>query len=161
MSRGKFLRKSLFVSVPAAFDGIDNDLRDLIKVPVDVEDVRTPDGGFALSGRAENTSILIDFRELPARFDATKALRDCELIRDIITKNPSGVEEVIAAMKAAAVGEERQRRVQSLLGRLGLTERAFAQKGGGFVWLLVLLAVGASGCFGHIKPYIKADKKPK
>ena len=148
-----------FVSVPAAFEGADSDITDVIKVPIEFEHTRSDLEHTYISGGASNSALLFDLRELPSRFDAKKALRDCDLMRDIIANNPADIEEIVKSVRAVALGEGDREHVGTLLRRLGLSERAFADQGGGFIWILIFLVVTSAGC-AHLKPYVKPDPKP-
>jgi len=63
----------------------------------------TPTSRAAL-GIAHFSSIFGNF----PRFDTKKALRDCDLMRDIIANNPADVEELVKSVRAALGEGERE-----------------------------------------------------
>jgi hypothetical protein len=145
-----------FVSIPGAFEPPVRSLADVVKIPVEIASEVDDHGATHVTAYGSASSVLIDFRDLPSGFDAARAARDCDLLKDMIQSHPETLQELLQAVRAAAHGDGRADHVSALLQKVGLLESSFVARGGGWIWLLVLLAAGCA----HLKPYVKPDKPP-
>lgn len=128
-----------FTSVPEAFKSADPELRNFLKfLPPAAE---TP----KLS--ADTRWILVDLAEIPSRFDFTKALADCEIIKTVLRNGRPAIERAVPLMKQSAVhpNEDATREAGRLFKEAGFTEEDFLAKEGGFFWIVVI-ALLAAGC---------------
>lgn len=139
-----------FVPYPGAFHAGDPRLATLIKVPLRTRP-RSPHGNNATEwDDFLKEFILIDLREFPDMLDTERAIKDCELVSELLKSHSSEIQELIASVKASALRRSEVARVNEILSRIGFTETIFVERGGGFLWLLTVLL--AAGC-GHVLPY--------
>lgn len=139
-----------FAPFPGAFHAADPGLATLIKVPLSTR------------GRAPNAHdtenevpflkefVLIDFREFPDTLDTGKAIKDCQLVSELLQAHPDEIRELIQNVKSAALGRGGQEKIREILYQIDFTESSFVERGGGFLWLLIVLL--AASC-GHVMPY--------
>jgi hypothetical protein len=87
---------NVFNSDPNGFDGSDERLQHVVKVPVKIDE--TSRSGSRKTTSANN-ALLIDLREFPENFDVTKAIRDCELLKDLLGSKPQAIGQLVKAVK--------------------------------------------------------------
>ena len=139
-----------FAAVPQAFAGADGSLAYAFKAE------------FAAVPAAGDTSrtvlitpfdrALLDFGAVNLKdIDPAKIARDCELLGKVAQDNPEALHQIIGALGTNAGREERAAALATVK-RLGLTEEAATQAGGGLLGFL--LFAGAAlllSCSAHCK----------
>jgi hypothetical protein len=90
-------------------------------------------GGFAIS------TDYVRHLKLPTSIkaeDLQRAQKDCEILAGKIRSHP---EEMSALLAAALRNDVAQ--AKELARKLGMTEEAFANEGGGFLWIVVIVVL--------------------
>lgn len=124
-----------FAAVPQAFEGADGSLAYALKpefaaVPAPGDTSRT-----VLVTPFDRA--LLDFGAVNLDdIDTAKIVRDCELLKKVAQNNPQELRQIIAALRTGA-GDDEQAAALATVQRLGLTEAAAAQAGGGLLGLLL------------------------
>lgn len=139
---------TLFVSLPDQFGGAaPESLRHFVKVGF--ESVLHKDGrvGTAFSPQW----LLLDLAMIPTgKLDLAKVTKDCDLVKEIVSKHPEHLQSLLVAVhRAMNDSENRFGEVDRITKEIGLREDAFVSKGGGLIWLIALAVLGAAGCFAH------------
>lgn len=132
-----------FVAIPDAFQDAEIGLRNAVKfecTTVFSEEHR-------LQTEFSTDRILIDLGAIDAStLSFNKLARDCDLIKEIAQKNSVDLKDLLTSLQSGAA--EEIARAAKVARKIGLTEEQFAQRGGGFLIVVVLvgIAVGAGGC---------------
>ena len=162
----KVLRESVpaagsFVSMPDAFPEADNEIRNAPKMEFTTE--------YSSANRIQSyfstDKLLVDLAAVDsAQINFDKMAADCDLIKDVIARFPVEIQQCLVELQSGEAASIRK--VDELLNKIGLTEKRFADNGGGLLWLLLPVVIGAlgSGCTGanSNKPYKKpTSPKPK
>jgi len=70
----------------------------------------------------------------PASFDLKKTERDCDLIKEMLQSHPEAIEQLMGALADEKGGKIAQvLEVSEVLEKIGFTEKAAVEKGGGFL----------------------------
>ncbi|KAJ6445242.1 hypothetical protein O9K51_00001 [Purpureocillium lavendulum] len=95
---------------------------------------------------------LIDLTEVDTRdIDYKKLERDCELLKDVINNNHDEIGMVLRLVCSGKATLETIGSTAATLDKIGFTEKAFRDKGGGLIGLIVvavacMLIAGCDGC---------------
>lgn len=98
----------------------------------------------AVSDRA-----LIDFAEVdPAEINYDKLKRDCDLMKLALENHRNEIDQALRLVCAGDASTDDIGTVAALLTKVGLTEEAFREQGGGMVGLIIAIAaiMLAAGC---------------
>ena len=139
-----------FAAVPQAFEGADGSLAYAFK-PEFVAVPATGDASRPVLVTPFDRALL-DFGAVNLNdIDTAKIVRDCQLLQKVAQDNPEELRQILAALRTGAGREERVAALATVK-RLGLTEEAATQAGGG---LLGLLLFGGAclllSCAAHCK----------
>jgi hypothetical protein len=151
-----------FVSLPEAFPGADPGVKYAPKIQLDT--VRSEDTKrFQLEHVWLPHRILIDLQAVdPDAFDPDVIVADCDIVKSIVREHPKKVQTILSAFQEGAP-YSRIERAGELMKELGWTEKSVARRGGGFLWLLIILAAGCAGgcgsCRGSDSDVAKGIKK--
>jgi hypothetical protein len=137
-----------FVAIPTAFPVVDPGVRNAVKLE------------FATVFSEENVvetlfstdRVLVDLGAVdPTSLDFTRLAKDCDLLKEIAVKYPNELKECLIALQTG--GSAGVEKAEEITKRIGLTEEKFMEKGGGFIFIVVLvgIAVGAGACGGALK----------
>lgn len=104
--------------------------------------------------------LLIDLKAVDAsQFDARQLIRDCELLIEAARTAPEQLQEMLAAF-APHVPHDRILDAFETAKRLGLTEEQASESGGGFIVLLVFVALLLASCGKNCAHTKAATKQP-
>jgi hypothetical protein len=136
-----------FVSLPEAFEGVDDAFKFAPKIELRTarfDDSRHP---LKIDHVMSPHTLLLDLEAVDAQaFDASKLIRDCELIKAAAEKHPKELKSILAAF-GADVSHDRILEAAKTAEKIGISENQGLKKGGGFlIVLLVVAAVVLSGC---------------
>ncbi|MBZ5713014.1 hypothetical protein [Nannocystis pusilla] len=140
-----------FAAVPQGFRGADGSLAYALKPEFTAVPTAGDPSHVLLVTPPDR--VLLDFGAVdPADLDPAKLARDCEIIRCAALADPDALRRIVAALRPDATRAEQEAAVQAA-ERLGLTEAAAADAGGGLLGVVVI--VGAclfASCFtAHCK----------
>lgn len=131
-----------FLSVPDAFPGVDSEVKNVVKF--EFKTVFSDDN--EVQTLLSTDLALIDIAAVdPEKLDYKKMAVDCDLIKEIVEKHPDELKECLIALQAGdALGVQK---AEEITKRIGLTEAAFVEAGGGFFWLIIPIIIAATaGC---------------
>jgi hypothetical protein len=136
-----------FVSLPEAFEGADDAVKFAPKMAVATarfDDSRHP---LKLDHVMLPHMLLLDLEATDATaLDVGKIIRDCELVKSAAEKHPKELKSILAAF-AADAPHDRILDAAKVAEQLGLSEDVATKKGGGLLFLLVIVAaIALSGC---------------
>ncbi|CEJ56782.1 hypothetical protein PMG11_02980 [Penicillium brasilianum] len=156
MSQDHVAVTGTFIPVPTAFDGTPEGLANAVKIGIVPTTSVTRESGRqaeqVLDVAIVTHRAVIDFAAVDTSEIIFKKLeRDCELMKDALGNYP---EEINQVLKLVCSGQATTQAIESAaaaLAKLDLTEEAFREQGGGFIGLVVALAVcvfvaGCRGC---------------
>lgn len=94
-------------------------------------------------------TLLIDLEAVNANaLDINKFIKDCDLLKEVAIKDPEKLKTIVGSF-ASDAPHENMLKAFEIAKQLGLTEDAMAEKGGGFLVIIVILAALAmSSCKG-------------
>jgi hypothetical protein len=138
-----------FVSLPEAFPGADEAVKLAPKIELCVarfEDSKRP---LEIDILMRPHTLLVDLEAVNAGgFDVEKLVRDCDALKEVALAHPEKLRGILAAF-AADAPHEKMLDAAKVAEELGLSEEVMTKKGGGLLWLLVIVAaVALSGCKG-------------
>lgn len=135
-----------FISDPKSFSGAPDDFRNAVKLWY--RPALQADGTVGLD--VCTTALLMDFKDLNAKFDAVKLAADCDLLKKAVQSNTADLESILSELqKGTFDGAAKARKI---LEGVGLSEKASGDAGGGFVMIIVVAAAMAlAGCGGALK----------
>lgn len=148
---------TFFSSVPEQFAAASGDLRHLVKIGFEATSFENGRIGTGFSPQW----LLLDLAMIPrVGLDLAKIARDCDLVKEVVTKHPEQVQLLSTALHRAMRNEENLfGELERIVKEIGLTEEIFASKGGGFLWVIALLALAATSCMAHCgHPPVKYPK---
>jgi hypothetical protein len=155
-ARSEVCNHGAFLSVPAAFEGGDASVTHAIKMEF-ATTIQKPDSSeFSFETTFSTDRMLVDFGAvLPGSIDLKRIERDCDFIKMIVQQNPSAIQTLLAAVAGENGGEPSQiLEASRLMQKVGFTERAAHEEGGGFIPLLIVAAAalfvaGCQSCTAH------------
>lgn len=170
MSRNLESTRGGFVAVPIAFEGTPQSIINAFKlemVPkiiVKRELGKTTEHAFGTD--VVTNRALVDFAEVDAgEIDYDKLERDCEIMKDALGANRDEIDLVLKLVCSGKATIETIEAAATSLAKVGLTEGAFREKGGGLIGLLVVigLALLAEGCRGcaHLSGARRDEREPE
>jgi hypothetical protein len=71
------------------------------------------------------------------------AIKDCEILTDILKNHPSEIEDIVASLTTGKIKE-----TQAIAAKIGIAEENFMRRGGGML-ALILLAVACALLLEH------------
>ncbi|KML53865.1 hypothetical protein VL15_21885 [Burkholderia cepacia] len=90
--------------------------------------------------------VFVDIAHAPQELDFSKLIADCEILKDIVGQSGPQIQHALNLFKQSASSkEEFALEAYRVCEEIGLTEKSFAAKGGGFLFI-VLIAIFAAGC---------------
>lgn len=97
--------------------------------------------------RVSTRGMFVDMTELPRTLDFSRASADCDILKDIIARSGPDIVRAMELFKRAAKESHQASALEALkiCTEMGLTEKNFSEKGGGFLFLLVIV-IFAAGC---------------
>jgi len=136
-----------FVSFPEAFPTADVRIVDGLKFQVKFHKSLSKENAIKFDAVFDASRMLLDFDAVDVSAINTETLiRDCEIVKDAISQHPKRFMEIVStfANKNSSISEI----IESfrVLKELGLSEDQITEKKGGFFFLIVALAILASGC---------------
>ena len=150
-----------FVSLPEAFPEADSGVRLAPKFEFRTERFEDSKHPLHIDHVIYPHRLLIDLKAVDAgQFDAKKLVRDCEILKEAAEKHPEKLREMIAAY-APNTPHERILEAFKTAEKLGLTEAAASKSGGGFLWLLLVVAVLVSSCGKNCAHTQASTKQPE
>lgn len=159
-----------FLSVPAAFAGAPDGLIHSFKlsvVPVtSVEHDATHGSRQAFDTHVHASRALLDFAAVDlADVDLDRVKRDCELVMRAIADHPDTVMSALQAVCGDEQSNESIHLAAAQLERIGMTEQATLDEGGGIIPLILLagaclLIAGCEHCQRPIAPEPQVPHAP-
>jgi hypothetical protein len=136
-----------FVSIPGAFEGADASIVNAPKISVGVGSYGDSKHPLGLDFVMDPHLMLLDLEAVDAKaFDPKRLLRDLDLLKSAVEKQPEQIRTILQAFVADAPYDEILK-VAALVDRLGLSEAKAVAAGGGLLWVLVVVAaVALSSC---------------
>jgi len=138
-----------FVSIPSAFPGADEGVKNVIKLGFTTS--LSQDSEESIKVEVSTNVVLLDLGAVvPEALDSRKLIRDCDLLKQAITNHPNALAEIVRELqKGTAEGVERANKIAK---EASLTEKAALSAGGGFLFLVVIgAALLAGGCGGALR----------
>lgn len=150
-----------FVSVPFAFKGADEGLRNVVKM-----EFKTIFSKLKKIETVFSTDwILLDIGAvIPSALNPKKIARDCEVVRQIALDHPELLRRLVEAFQPGAPNNPSDLdKTYNIVKKMGLTEEELSSTGGGLVGLLIVLALVAlsTGCAHCNKNVPDAKPAPK
>lgn len=139
----------VFLSVPDAFpDALPSDIRSMVKLLFEM----APNSEASVANGVTPTVMyatdvaMLDFGALdPTSFDAERAVRDCEILAQVIKSNGESIPKLVSALQQG--DDDGVDKAEKIANSIGLTEEAFVKQGGGLLFLVVVgAALLAGGC---------------
>jgi hypothetical protein len=160
--RDRVSADGVFLSIPGAFQGVPQGLVHSFKISMvpatSLEQVPNGQPRQTFDTHVHADRALLDFGAVnPADIDLSRVVRDCQLVTKAIQDHPDVVRQ---AFDAVCGGNQLKDTIDSTaaeLGRIGLTEQAMLEEGGGILPLLLLagaclLIAGCEHCQRPIAP---------
>jgi hypothetical protein len=138
-----------FVSIPSAFPGAHEGVRNVLKLGMTSR--LTQDHTEALQTVVATDVALLDFAAVvPEALEASKIIRDCDLLKEAITKHPTALTEIVRELQRGTA--EGVKTANMIAEKASLTEKDSLKAGGGFLFLIIIgAALLAGGCGGALK----------
>jgi len=136
-----------FISFPAAFPAAPPHLRDVVKI---MHRPTVRDGAVGLEFSTD--AVVVDASGVDVDlFNADAVAVDCDLIKRMALEFPAELRQLVEEMQRGT--SEGVQRALKIAHRIGLTEQAAVEAGGGFFIILVIigLGLGAAGCGAGFK----------
>jgi hypothetical protein len=138
-----------FLSIPSAFPGADEKVKNVIKLGFTTS--FSQDTEEKIKVEVLTDVVLLDFGAIvPEALDASKIIRDCDLVKQAVTKHPDALTEIVKELQTGTT--EGVQRANMIARKASLTEEDALKAGGGLFFLVVVAAaLLAGGCGGALK----------
>jgi hypothetical protein len=154
MATSKRLRTNVsdagsYVSLPEAFEEAHEAVKLAPKIHLRTERFVDSKHPLGIDYVMNPHHLLMDLEAVDAEaFDARTLINDCEIVKNVAQKSPEKLKAILASF-AEDAPHDRILEAARTASDLGLSEDKASRKGGGLLWLLVIVAaVALSGCKG-------------